>query len=60
MLQYFFLFLGHIACIAYAAYCYRLSGVVCVLVTTVTLAKTAEQIELPIGGRLVWAQVATH
>jgi len=50
----------HSVCIAYAAYCYRLSGVVCVLVTTVTLAKTAEQIELPIGGRLVWAQVATH
>jgi len=42
----------HSVCIAYAAYCYRLSGVV--------VAKTAEQIELPIGGRLVWAQVATH
>ena len=39
-----------------AVYRYRRSGVVCVLVKTVSPAETAEPIEMQFGCRLAWAQ----
>jgi len=46
-----------------AGYCCRRHGVawsVCVLVTTISPAKTAEPIKMPLGGRLAWAKGTIH